>query len=68
MVLSIMDSARGRPISNKDLQLKRDLENRFGFEGDSCNDLLLKSTVISPLLVIYQGYWRTGLLHPQQNF
>ena len=66
-VLSIMDSAQGRRISNEDLQFKKDLESRFKFEHDGSNYLLSKSSVISPLLVIYHDYWRNGLLNPQQN-
>ena len=65
--LSIVDSAQDQPISNKDLQFKKDLESRFKFEQDNSNYLSSKKSPLDPLLLIYHDYWRTGLLNPQQH-
>jgi hypothetical protein len=65
--LSLVDSAPDRPISNEDLQFKKELESRFKFEQDNSNYLSSKTSAINPLLLIFHDYWRMGLLHPQQN-
>ena len=65
--LSLVDSAPDQRISDKDLQFKKELDSRFKFEQDGSNYLLSKKSPISPLLLIYHDYWRTGFLHPQQN-
>jgi hypothetical protein len=65
--LSLVDSVQDQPISKKDLQFKKELENRFKYEKDNSNYLVSKRSSLDPLLLIYHDYWRTGLLNAQHH-
>lgn len=57
-----------KKISVQDQIFITDFENRFKYDVDKSNFLNERKSGIDSLLKMYHNYWRTALIHPDENY
>ncbi|WP_335964337.1 hypothetical protein [Galbibacter sp. PAP.153] len=65
-ILTYLDSLS--VTREKDIAFKNKFEGRFKYGMDRTDDYFsTQDTLLNPLHKLFQGYWRDGLLHPEEN-